>query len=76
MNNYRRARIGSRLLEGVIAQSIQDGVVQVYLHVQTSNIAALQFYRSHGFEATEILRNYYKHIDPPDCYVLRRHLTP
>ncbi|CAI5706963.1 unnamed protein product [Peronospora effusa] len=76
MENYRRARIGSRLLEGVIAQSIQDGVVQVYLHVQTSNIAALQFYRSHGFEATEILRNYYKHIDPPDCYVLRRHLTP
>ncbi|CAH0474682.1 unnamed protein product [Peronospora belbahrii] len=76
VENYRRARIGSRLLEEVIAQSIQDGVVQVYLHIQTSNIAALQFYRSHGFEATQILRNYYKQIDPPDCYVLRRQLAP
>ncbi|KAF1783360.1 Acyl-CoA N-acyltransferase [Phytophthora cactorum] len=68
--------VGSRLLEGVIAQSIHDGVVQVYLHVQTSNTAALRFYRSLGFEATQILRNYYKRIDPPDCYVLRRQLTP
>uniref|UniRef100_H3G547 N-acetyltransferase domain-containing protein n=1 Tax=Phytophthora ramorum TaxID=164328 RepID=H3G547_PHYRM len=64
----------SRLLEGVIAQSTRDGVVQVYLHVQTSNTAALRFYVSHGFEATQILRNYYKHIEPPDCYVLRRQL--
>ncbi|EGZ12990.1 hypothetical protein PHYSODRAFT_513686 [Phytophthora sojae] len=70
------AQIGSRLLEGVVAQSIQDGVAQVYLHVQTSNKAALRFYIAHGFEATQILRNYYKRIEPPDCYVLRRQLTP
>ncbi|KAH7491787.1 hypothetical protein KRP22_002747 [Phytophthora ramorum] len=76
VESYRRARIASRLLEGVIAQSTRDGVVQVYLHVQTSNTAALRFYVSHGFEATQILRNYYKHIEPPDCYVLRRQLTP
>ncbi|KAG7375573.1 hypothetical protein PHYPSEUDO_000603 [Phytophthora pseudosyringae] len=76
METYRRARIGSRLLEGVIAQSVKDGVVQVYLHVQTSNTAALRFYLAHGFEATQILHNYYKRIDPPDCYVLRRQLTP
>ncbi|KAJ8544201.1 hypothetical protein ON010_g12066 [Phytophthora cinnamomi] len=67
---------GSRLLEGVVAQSIRDGVVQVYLHVQTSNAAALRFYLAHGFEATQILRNYYKGIEPPDCYVLRRQLIP
>ncbi|GMF36520.1 unnamed protein product [Phytophthora fragariaefolia] len=67
---------GSRLLEGVVAQSIRDGVGQVYLHVQTSNTAALRFYLAHGFEATQILRNYYKRIKPPDCYVLRRQLNP
>lgn len=76
VGTYRRARIGSRLLEGVIAQSARDGVAQVYLHVQTSNTAALRFYLSHGFEATQILRNYYKRIEPPDCYVLRRQLLP
>ncbi|KAG6614875.1 Acetyltransferase (GNAT) family [Phytophthora cinnamomi] len=76
LEGYRRARIGSRLLEGVVAQSIRDGVVQVYLHVQTSNAAALRFYLAHGFEATQILRNYYKGIEPPDCYVLRRQLIP
>ncbi|ETK94703.1 hypothetical protein F441_02353 [Phytophthora nicotianae CJ01A1] len=76
LESYRRAKIGSRLLEGVIAQSVRDSVVQIYLHVQTNNTPALRFYRSHGFEATQILRNYYKHIEPPDCYVLRRQLTP
>ncbi|KAE9042356.1 hypothetical protein PR003_g1661 [Phytophthora rubi] len=76
LEGYRRVRVGSRLLEGVVAQSIQDGVAQVYLHVQTSNNAALRFYLAHGFEATQILRNYYKRIEPPDCYVLRRQLTP
>ncbi|RLN36647.1 hypothetical protein BBI17_002676 [Phytophthora kernoviae] len=76
VEGYRRARIGSRLLEGVITQSAQDGIMQVYLHVQTSNTAALRFYFAHGFEATQVLRNYYKHIEPPDCYILCRQLTP
>lgn len=30
--------------------------------------------QEHGFDVGETIENYYKRIDPPDCYVLRRRL--
>jgi N-alpha-acetyltransferase 50 len=37
-----------------------------------SNEEARQFYLSHGFEQTGMIENYYKRIEPPHCYVLRK----
>ena len=37
-----------------------DNIVEIYLHVQTSNEAAINFYASFGFEKTEMIPNYYK----------------
>jgi len=34
----------------------------------------MAFYKSFGFEVTEQIKNYYKTIDPPDSYVLRKQL--
>lgn len=45
-------------------------VAEVYLHVQTSNADALAFYKKFAFENRGIIRNYYKRIEPPDCYML------
>lgn len=45
-------------------------VAEVYLHVQTSNADALSFYKKFAFENRGIIRNYYKRIEPPDCYML------
>jgi len=45
-------------------------VAEVYLHVQTSNADALSFYKRFAFENRGIIRNYYKRIEPPDCFVL------
>lgn len=30
--------------------------------------------QEHGFEVAETIPNYYRRIDPPDCYVLRKTL--
>lgn len=45
-------------------------VADVYLHVQTSNADALHFYKKFGFANQGVIRNYYRRIEPPDCYML------
>lgn len=56
------------------AVSKYDDVAEIYLHVQTSNAEAINFYSKHGFVTKEKIPNYYKRIDPPDCYVLSKTL--
>jgi ribosomal protein S18 acetylase RimI-like enzyme len=46
------------------------------LHVQTSNDAALEFYKKFGFTVTDTIKDYYKRIDPPDCFVLSKPVVP
>lgn len=45
---------------------------EVYLHVQENNQVAIDFYKKFGFEITETLENYYKHITPATAYVITR----
>ena len=42
------------------------------LLLKTSNEDAKQFYLASGFVATEIIKDYYKRIEPPDCFLLRK----
>lgn len=70
---YRERGIGKMLLDYLLENAEKDPDVSfVYLHVQTSNLAALEFYRKAGFMKVGIIRNYYKRIDPPDCFVLTK----
>merc|ERR1712194_800815 len=52
-----------------------DDLQEMYLHGQTSNQTAIDFYGAFGFEVCEEIKDYYKKIDPPDCYVLRKSLN-
>jgi len=74
---YRRRNIGRALLEKVLEniKEYPEDIVQVYLHVQTNNDSALDFYKAFGFEITETIQNYYKRIEPPDCHVLSKAVT-
>jgi N-alpha-acetyltransferase 50 len=49
-------------------------IVEIYLHVQTSNSDAIGFYAKHGFETKDMIKDYYKRIEPPDCYILSKRL--
>ena len=49
-----------------------DTVTEVYLHVQTSNETAKEFYLSHGFENVGIAENYYTRVEPPHAFILRK----
>eukprot|EP00929_Paragymnodinium_shiwhaense_P045314 TRINITY_DN2316_c0_g1_i1.p2 TRINITY_DN2316_c0_g1~~TRINITY_DN2316_c0_g1_i1.p2 ORF type:complete len:195 (-),score=68.82 TRINITY_DN2316_c0_g1_i1:142-726(-) len=77
---YRRRSLASQLVRCAIDKACSqagkdDGIQDMYLHVQTSNTEALSFYGSFGFEVTEEIKNYYTKIDPPDCYVLRKRVN-
>lgn len=65
--------LGSKLLRQILeyAESHSD-IAEVYLHVQVSNTEALDFYSKQGFENVGKIENYYKKIDPPDCFVVSK----
>jgi ribosomal protein S18 acetylase RimI-like enzyme len=46
----------------------------VYFHVQISNTQAVEFYKSAGFEIIETKKDYYKDIEPRDCFILSKAL--
>ncbi|CAI5974005.1 unnamed protein product [Closterium sp. NIES-64] len=75
---YRRLGIGSLLLQHVLSQCEAEGsgVREVYLHVQTNNEDAIAFYSRFGFAITDTIKNYYRRLQPPDCYVLSRSFGP
>mmetsp|Transcript_26278 Transcript_26278/g.52400 ORF Transcript_26278/g.52400 Transcript_26278/m.52400 type:complete len:181 (+) Transcript_26278:3-545(+) len=70
---YRQRGVGRRLLESVLEKCVeQEDIGSIYLHVQTTNQDAIDFYSRFGFEVCERVENYYKRIDPPDCFILRK----
>lgn len=65
----------SELLKFVLEKAKMDPTItEVYLHVQVGNDEAKKFYLAHGFEEVGIIKDYYKRIDPPDCFILKKSL--
>ncbi|KAG6739324.1 N-alpha-acetyltransferase 50-like [Populus alba x Populus x berolinensis] len=72
---YRRLGIGTKLLNHVLDLCSKQNISEIYLHVQTNNEDALNFYKKFGFEITDTIQNYYTNITPPDCYLLTKLIT-
>lgn len=73
---YRERGIGQQLIQHVLklvesSPSCKD-VVDIYVHVQEGNDDALQFYDRYGFKVTEKISNYYRRIEPADCFIVRK----
>ena len=69
------AAAAKQLLEKVLAAVTEHPELgEIYLHVQISNESALAFYEKFDFVRGEKLDNYYKRIEPPHCFILRRAL--
>eukprot|EP01039_Chlorochromonas_danica_P003095 gene3095-3385_t len=73
---YRRRGVAAKLLQYVLDTAAKNPAIkEVYLHVQISNNEAKNFYLHHGFEEKEIIPNYYKNIDPADCFLLSKKIN-
>lgn len=57
--NRRRQKIGSRLLEWLEETAIVAGVARVHLETRLNNRGGRRFYRAHGFEEVDVVRDYY-----------------
>ena len=70
------ALTGQRLLKKALTEAQQDGnIIEAYLHVQSNNHDAMQFYAKSNFDVGETIANYYRRLTPPDAVVLRRILV-
>jgi len=70
---YRRYGIGGKLLNFVLELAkTRSSIEEIYLHVQTNNEEAINFYKRFGFEIVKTIPNYYQRIVPPDCYVVAK----
>jgi ribosomal-protein-alanine N-acetyltransferase len=58
--SHRRAGVGRRLMEAILADARTKGLRKVRLEVRESNVPAQLFYRRLGFRATRILKNHYR----------------
>ena len=73
---HRDGKIGSRMLQHALNEASRDSFIKdAYLHVQVNNYAAVEFYERFGFAKGDVLKNYYKRIEPPDAVVLERDLS-
>ena len=67
--------VGRRLLQAILDYAGSSAEVgEVFLHVQTSNREALQFYEQFGFTVTGNIPNYYKRLQPPDCFIVAKQI--
>jgi len=73
---YRGRGIGTKLIQSVLDYAKEEERIdEIYLHVQTNNHDAMHFYESRfEFIRGEKIENYYRRIDPPDCYILYKML--
>ncbi|CAH8281872.1 unnamed protein product [Eruca vesicaria subsp. sativa] len=69
---YRGIGIGSKLLNHVLDMCTKQNMSEIYLHVQTNNEDAINFYKKFGFEITDTIQDYYVNIEPRDCYVVTK----
>ncbi len=76
---YRRRGIGRQLMQAVVDKARQAGFRVVALETQSTNLPAISFYRSVGFEIDALDLSLYTNTDATDGEVaifMKRKLTP
>ncbi|MCL4452331.1 MAG: GNAT family N-acetyltransferase [Candidatus Thermoplasmatota archaeon] len=58
--SMHRSGLGTLLYNRVESELLRKGYRVVILEVRENNMQAINFYKKHGFKATEFLQNYYK----------------
>lgn len=68
----RRKGHGGILLEKAGEVAEKENISHLLLHVQASNMSAIQFYNKNGFKVMKLERDYYCNVFPRDALLLRK----
>ena len=72
--DYRKAKLGTKLVEIVLDRMKDFGADECVLEAEVSNHGALALYRNLGFLRTKLLHNYY--LSGSDAFRLKKYFTP
>ncbi|KAK9457500.1 acyl-CoA N-acyltransferase [Dipodascopsis uninucleata] len=73
LSPYRNYGIGRKLVEHILEQAKIMFVKEVYCHVWVENEDALAWYERLGFAKGELIKGYYRKMEPAgDAYILRK----
>lgn len=72
LSSYRNLGIGNRLLNHLIDETKNKFIHEIVLHVHVENKEAIEWYKRHGFEQKDLIKDYYKNqqLNNPDAYIL------
>ncbi|UCE13105.1 MAG: ribosomal protein S18-alanine N-acetyltransferase [Candidatus Heimdallarchaeota archaeon] len=70
---YRRRGLATKLLKGSINAMIEHGATELFLEVRVSNSAAVNLYKSLGYEILKEIRHYYRNYE--SAYLMVQKIT-
>ena len=69
-SRYRRLGVGAQMIEKLIGKLSSQRRNRILLEVRETNLAAQLFFRSSGFRAVSVLREFYEDT-PEDAYLMQ-----
>jgi [ribosomal protein S18]-alanine N-acetyltransferase len=69
-SRYRRLAVGAQMIEKLIGKLSSQRRNRILLEVRETNLAAQLFFRSSGFRAVSVLREFYEDT-PEDAYLMQ-----
>jgi ribosomal-protein-alanine N-acetyltransferase len=69
-SRYRRAGVGSQMISKLVGKLSTERRNRILLEVRETNLAAQIFFRSSGFRAVSVLRQFYEDT-PEDAYLMQ-----
>jgi len=69
-DEFRRRAVGSQMLSKLVSKLSSQRRTRIMLEVRETNLAAQLFFRSAGFRAVSVLRDYYEDT-PEDAYLMQ-----
>lgn len=76
LSPYRRRGIGRAMLQHLFLECelLKYKVSQALLHVHVINEEAIEFYLNCGFQNKLRISNYYRRLEPADCFLLVKNI--